>query len=131
MIFFETIYSRPAHSRASLSLVFYFENIFKDLDSGRYSVENILLFIPEGFLWSGIFSKKMRYLKIVLISFASSLAIEITQLLTGRGYFQISDLATNTAGGFLGSVAFTVISVVLLWFYSLKSANSVSDNNGK
>ncbi len=113
MIFFETIYSRSPHSRNSLSLVFYFENIFKDLDAGKYSVENVLLFIPEGFLWAGIFNNK-KFLKIVSVSFLSSLAIETTQLLTGRGYFQLSDLLTNTAGGITGLICYTVISYILL-----------------
>lgn len=122
MIFFETIYSRPPHSRDSLSLVFYFENIFKDLDAGKYSVENILLFIPEGFLWAGIFQKSKKFLKVTLISFLSSLAIEITQLLTGRGYFQLSDLTTNTIGGIAGYICYVIVFFII---------ENITNNNKK
>jgi glycopeptide antibiotics resistance protein len=112
MLFFETIYSRSPYSRDSLALIFYFEDIINDIYSGKYAYENVFLFIPFGFLWGGVVKKKKSVLKVSFISFLTSLTIEVTQLMTGRGYFQISDLITNTFGGFIGVVAYCLVSYV-------------------
>ena len=34
----------------------------------------------------------------------TSFAIEVAQLLTGRGYFEVGDFVTNVTGGVIGSI---------------------------
>lgn len=79
-----------------------------------YVVLNCMMFIPYGFalsLFSGINERKagMQCTLVLLISLATSLLIETTQLLTKRGYYEVQDLVFNTIGGGLGWVLFQII----------------------
>jgi glycopeptide antibiotics resistance protein len=79
--------------------------------NNAYVVENILLFIPYGFLGSLLFPKLRRFLPGLLAGALASLCIETLQLFTGRGYFQIDDILTNILG--------TLIGMLLLSFFRL------------
>jgi len=73
--------------------------------NNAYVVENVLLFIPYGFLGCCAFEGLRRFLASTLLGAATSLGIECLQLATGRGFFQIDDILTNVCGmmlGFLG-----------------------------
>ena len=63
--------------------------------NNAFVVENVLLFIPYGFLTGWSF-------------------IEYMQLVTGRGYFQIDDILTNTLGMFIGSLLCTTIWLFIM-----------------
>lgn len=79
-----------------------------------YLFLNTLLFVPYGFLL-GLLTRRGAALKILLVGcygFLSSLFIEICQLLTGRGYFEVSDLLTNTAGCLLGALPTLLIGYI-------------------
>ncbi len=73
---------------------------------GTFSAFNILLFVPLGALIF-LFFKEKKALRGVglttLIGALISLTIEVTQLITGRGMFEVSDLLTNTMGSFIGA----------------------------
>lgn len=77
-----------------------------------YLVENILLFIPFGFclIWNrtgrGFFCYSLFW------SFTTSFCIEIMQLITGRGIFQLDDILTNTLGGIVGAFLYKCISLL-------------------
>jgi glycopeptide antibiotics resistance protein len=93
------------------------------------SVMNIFLFIPLGILAYPIFRHRNRITGIgatTLISFFTSLMIESTQYVTGRGMFEISDLVTNTVGGLIGAVIadllYHVIQKVLDDYQKYKSS---------
>ena len=69
-----------------------------------YNLFNVLLFIPIGFLimaW-----KRSSAIKDIIISiftgFIFSFSIEVAQLLTKRGSFELSDIVTNCVGTCLG-----------------------------
>lgn len=72
-----------------------------------YSLLNILLFVPWGVLW-GIYrwndTTIRRSCMVSSYSFLTSFTIEITQLVTKRGFFELSDFVMNVIGGFIGSV---------------------------
>ena len=70
--------------------------------------ENVLLFIPFGILvpLMGHFFK--RWWNLTLLAFISSMLIELTQLITARGYFEVDDIVLNTLGALLGYMAFSV-----------------------
>ena len=78
-------------------------------------IGNILMLLPLGILLPLFFRKADIPKKIALIGFIVSLLIEITQLITTRGYFEIDDLFHNTLGAFLG--AFIGCSAAK-WIYS-------------
>lgn len=75
-------------------------------------VENVLLFVPYGFCFAWCQTKKEVLLPGICLGFFTSLCIEILQLVTGRGVFQIDDIITNTLGCFVGVLLFKVFS----WF---------------
>lgn len=74
-----------------------------------YVVENVLLFIPFGFVCPWTFKVFRNFFACTLFGAAASTAIECLQLLTKRGYFQIDDILTNTLG--------MVIGCILFWFF--------------
>ncbi len=64
---------------------------------------NIAAFMPLGFLLPLVCGfRSMALLKVLLISFAVSLALETAQLLLSIGTFDVDDMIMNTAGGVLG-----------------------------
>ena len=67
-----------------------------------YFIENIIMFIPFGVLMPMVFRrmKKMRY--CVFAGFLFSCIIEISQLITQRGFCQLDDVVTNTVGTLVG-----------------------------
>lgn len=67
-----------------------------------YFIENIMMLIPFGIL-APIVLKQMRKMSVcVLTGFLLSCGIEISQLITQRGYCQLDDVVTNTAGTIIG-----------------------------
>lgn len=69
---------------------------------------NVLLFVPFGAILP-VLRKRMRSLgKMAALSAALSLAIELLQLATRSGAFDVDDILLNTLGGILGYGIFTV-----------------------
>ena len=91
---------------------------FKDYN-GKFTteiVENIVLFIPLifflFFFLETTSKKTTKFLKVmgmaIVISFLSSLTIEMLQLFLRLGTWQLSDLAFNTLGGVIGGLVYWV-----------------------
>ncbi len=68
---------------------------------------NILIFVPYGFFIS-MASNRRGFLKTVFYSFALCLGVEIFQLVTRVGSFDVDDILLNTAGGVLGYILFII-----------------------
>ena len=58
---------------------------------------NTLLFVPAGFLFPLTVKKNA-----ILYGFLCSVSIEVLQLVTGRGFFEVDDLIHNTFGVVIG-----------------------------
>lgn len=97
-----TLFKREPGSSTSISLTL-FETLGSP-QSNAYVIENILLFIPFGILIPRIWKCTKRLSICTFVGFCLSLGIEITQLLTGRGQFQIDDLLMNAMGAGIGAV---------------------------
>lgn len=106
-----TLLTREAGSRIDVSLRL-FGTWHPDLYSQCFMVENLLLFLPFGCLFTALFPFARKFWRILLCSFLLSLAIEYTQLRTGRGFFQVDDLWLNTLGGGLGSIPCLIVDKV-------------------
>jgi len=65
-------------------------------------VGNIVAFVPFGFLVPMISPKERRTGMIFLLSLELSLVIEVIQLFTYVGSFDVDDLILNTLGGLIG-----------------------------
>lgn len=85
---------------------------FQDVEQIVYQVLNVVLFIPFGIILAEIFRGICKWKKIVVIagsSYILSLLIELTQLLSKRGYFEVTDLLMNVFGGLIGGVLGSVL----------------------
>jgi glycopeptide antibiotics resistance protein len=72
-------------------------------------ISNIVAFIPFGVMLGVNFRQVVFKYKIAAI-FAFSLAVEIIQYALAIGVTDITDIIMNTLGGFIGLVAYVVVS---------------------
>lgn len=79
--------------------------------NNAYVVENVLLFIPFGFLGAYAFRPMKGFFCSAFLGTVTSLLIETLQLVTGRGFFQIDDILTNALGTVIGYLVFRIISL--------------------
>lgn len=70
-------------------------------------VGNIAWFVPFGFLLPMIW-QKLKSFYIIPLGFLLSLIIEISQLVTGKGMFEIDDLVLNTLGTAVGCLIYKI-----------------------
>lgn len=69
-------------------------------------VENILLFVPYGFVCAWFIRAARKFSVCTMLGLCTSVGIECLQLVTGRGFFQIDDILTNAVGTIIGYVLF-------------------------
>lgn len=105
-----TFLSRESGSRSGVLDLRLFSTWGINARNNAFVIENVLLFLPYGFLYCWNSARKKRILLCTLLGAATSLGIETMQLVTGRGYFQIDDIVTNTLGTLIGGLLFTVVS---------------------
>lgn len=68
---------------------------------------NILIFVPYGFFIS-MASTARGFFMTLFYSFGLSLCVEVFQILTKVGSFDVDDLLLNTIGGVLGYILFSI-----------------------
>ena len=73
-------------------------------------IGNMLMFLPYGFFVSSFLKLKKPYL-IILLTFITSLTIEVTQLSIGR-VFDIDDIFLNLFGGIFGYILYRFIFII-------------------
>lgn len=90
-------------------------------DKGMVStdqIQNLVLFMPYIYLlynaaWEKIFKTNTKFYMVIFKSFAigaaSSLFIELSQLLFRLGTFQLSDLTFNTLGAIIGGIVYYIV----------------------
>ncbi|MET4559650.1 glycopeptide antibiotics resistance protein [Lysinibacillus parviboronicapiens] len=66
------------------------------------SIYNILMFIPMGMLLPLLSRKLTTFKWLIVVVVCFTLFIEIYQLVTGAGIFELDDLFNNTLGGVIG-----------------------------
>ena len=101
-------YSREPGSRTGVADMVLWSNWGMTLQMHAYFIENIVLFIPFGLLFPLVFKNWMRWFTIPVGALISA-AIEYTQLVTGRGYCQLDDFVTNTAGAAIGFFIYLIL----------------------
>ena len=75
-------------------------------------IENIIMFIPFGLLAPMVFERMRKVRFCVFIGFLCSCGIELSQLITQRGYCQLDDVVTNTVGMLVGWGIWKMLSSV-------------------
>ncbi len=73
---------------------------------------NVVGFLPFGFLLPALFKRIRKGWVIALFSLEFSLLIEIIQLVSKVGCFDVDDIILNTLGGFLGYLFFCLVGRV-------------------
>lgn len=106
-----TFFSRESGSRQGMDLEL-FSTWGINERNNAYVVENVLLFIPYGFLSPWAFKTLRHFFRCGVFGFLTSLGIELLQLATQRGYFQIDDILTNGLGTLIGYLLFRIIDLI-------------------
>ncbi len=109
-----TFFSRESGSTAGTADLKLFSTWGINTRNNAYVVENILLFIPYGFLLSWVFEWARGFWKSMWFGAVTSVAVECLQLVTGRGFFQIDDILTNILGSMIGYLIFRICMVFKL-----------------
>lgn len=69
---------------------------------------NIVVFIPIGMFLPSLFSRCKNVLFTAILSCELSLCVEVVQLITKAGSFDVDDILLNTLGGICGCVIYTI-----------------------
>ena len=72
-------------------------------------VGNVAVFIPLGFALPLLFEKAQGFVRVMILSFSTSLLAETMQLILRVGCFDVDDLLLNTVGGCMGYLVFAAI----------------------
>lgn len=72
---------------------------------------NVAVFVPFGFFMP-MASKYRSFLTTAFYSFGISFCVEVFQLITKVGSFDVDDLLLNTIGGILGYILFVICNTV-------------------
>ena len=75
---------------------------------------NVLAFMPFGFFRPIIGRRKCGFFKTLIEGCLLSCVVEVIQLLTNVGSFDVDDIILNTLGVFLGYIAF-VLCKIIIW----------------
>lgn len=107
----DSFFSREPGSRQQIDL-----NLFgtwgQTAIAHAYFIENIIMFIPFGLLAPMVFKRMRKVRFCVFIGFLCSCGIELSQLITQRGYCQLDDVVTNTVGMLVGWGIWKLLSSV-------------------
>ena len=72
---------------------------------------NIIIFVPYGFFIS-VAGRSRGFFKTLFFSMSLSLCVEIIQLFTRVGSFDVDDILLNTTGGVVGYIVFLICNGV-------------------
>lgn len=97
LVLFYTVIGRQATGTVQYELIPFYSYL---TSSGEQIILNYMMFVPLGIMIPRLHS----YKKTMRIAWIFSLTIEILQLVTTRGCFEIDDLIGNTLGAFLGCI---------------------------
>lgn len=107
-----TFFSRESGSRVGGMDLKLFSTWGINTRNNAFVVENVLLFIPYGFVCSLAFPWARNFFRCAWFGAMTSVMVELLQLITERGYFQIDDILTNILGTIVG---FLIYWVCLGW----------------
>ena len=102
VVVYLTLLNRKAGNRRFLLTPFWsYRRFFKHDYFRRQILNNILLFVPFGFIISRLNPKWSTMGILIMISGG----IELLQYLSGRGFFEFDDIISNSLGGLIGLTA--------------------------
>ena len=117
MLFFAEAFGRTGHVEEYRYNVTLFREITRFYRYGKSHswdlflfnvVGNIVVFIPFGMFLPHLFKRCRNLIFTMLLSLEFSLVIEMIQLLSRVGRFDVDDLLLNTIGGSVGCILFFI-----------------------
>lgn len=96
-----TFLSRESGTRQGIDLELFSTWGINDRNNA-YVIENILLFIPYGFVCAWFLKSARSFWVCTFYGIMTSTIIEYLQMMTERGYFQVDDILTNMLGSMIG-----------------------------
>lgn len=111
VVVYLTLLNRKAGNRRFLlTPLWSYRRFFEHVYFRRQIINNILLFVPFGFILSRLIPKWSTVRILIMIS----VGIELLQYLSGRGFFELDDIISNSLGGLIG------LTVGMLWMYAVR-----------
>ena len=118
VVFFSSGFNREDHAEYRYNLTL-FQEIGRYYSFGMRTgswrlfwlnvVGNVCVFVPFGVLLPMLFKKCQKLIAVVLLSLELSLIVEIVQLMTRVGSFDVDDLLLNTIGGVIGYIVYRIL----------------------
>jgi len=71
-------------------------------------IGNVVAFIPFGIFLPILSNHRLKFHQVTVFTFALTLSIELTQLISRVGIFDVDDMILNTLGGIIGYLMFFV-----------------------
>ena len=119
VVFFSSGFGREDHAEYRYNLTL-FQEIGRyygvGIRTGYWSlfglnvIGNICVFMPWGMFLPSLFVKCRKLLLVVVLSLELSLLVEVIQLVTRVGSFDVDDLLLNTIGGMLGYFIYKIFT---------------------
>ena len=78
-------------------------------------VGNVAAFMPCGFFLPIVSRRSKKWYNTVIISGGFSLCVELVQLVSKVGSFDVDDIILNTAGGILGYITYRIVQRIRIW----------------
>ncbi len=117
LLFYSAGFDRVEHEHYRYNLTM-FQEIMRyynlGMRTGSWSlfvlnvVGNIVVFMPIGMFLPSLFSRCRNIIFTTILTLEISLCVEVIQLLTKVGSFDVDDLLLNTIGGICGYVVYMV-----------------------
>ncbi|MBQ8086041.1 MAG: VanZ family protein [Lachnospiraceae bacterium] len=73
---------------------------------------NIIAFMPFGALIRWVLNKRVRWYQAIIYTFVFSLIVEVIQLVSKVGAFDVDDIILNTIGGLLGFIVYYILLLI-------------------
>ena len=115
LLFYSVGFNRVEHEEYRYNLTM-FQEIMRYYDlgmrTGRWNlfvmnvIGNIVVFMPIGMFLPSLFARCRNILFTTVLSFEISLCVEVVQLVTKVGSFDVDDLLLNTFGGICGYIIY-------------------------
>lgn len=107
-----TYISRESDSKMGVNLKL-FSTLTQNIHYMKVYIENVILFIPFGFLLPLIWNKFYNFITCIGAGLIFILIIEVSQYFSQRGYFEMDDIITNLFGLMIGFIAVYGCRVIL------------------
>ncbi len=85
---------------------------YKEINSFANLIGNVLAFIPLSYMLPRVYKPAKKFLICMFLSFLVVLGIELFQLLTAFGVFDVDDIILNMSGALVGYLCYLLMRAI-------------------